>query len=221
MKRRIWAIAVLLLVGAPCTYAQLFSLPITQATIGFGQNLGYDNLGAILTGPGTTVFLGGGTNCSWCSIGQSDTPGTSLNPSTQVFYDAVSGSVTLGRQTYNCDEVECIVGEGSISAVGNITFPTNGQNFTVTVPASVGSILVTVPTPGQGQGFVQADLLIPSGELTLSFFLNPSFPNGPPAYYGLEQATFTASAPEPGPLGLMMAGLVGILGFTLKRRLPE
>lgn len=224
MKRCIWAIAVLLLVGAPCTYAQTFFPTITQATIGFAENLGSgDNLGATLTGPGVTLLGGGGTNCSWCFLNSfSNTPGTSLNPSTQVFYDFVSGNVTLGSQTYNCQGLECTFGEGTISALGNITFPANGQTFTVTVPAAVDPILLTVPTPGQGQGFVQAGLLIPSGELSLTFDFNPSFPNGPPPYYSLDQATFTStvSAPEPGPLGLMVAGLVGILGLALKRTLP-
>ena len=140
-----------------------------------------------------------------------------------MFYDFISGSVILGGQTYDCQALECAFGEGTISALRNITFPSNGQTFTIRIPATVDPILLTVPTPGQGQGFVQAELQIPSGELALTFDFNPSFPNGPPPYYSLDQGTFTstASAPEPGPLGLMVAGLLGILGLTLKRSLPD
>jgi hypothetical protein len=218
MKRLTWTIALLPLAGAPCTYAQ--SIPVTQS-FGFGTNVVGDNLGSTLTGPGVNLFAGGGTDCPWCDSGfLYNTPGSSLNPSTQIFYDYVQGSLTVGGQTYCQDGVECSFYTQGIFASRSITFPTNGQNFTVTIPVGLDSITVDV-TPLTAPDFFVT--LNPSGgDLTLTFDFVPALPNGPPAYYAFAQGTFpaTVSTPEPGPLGLMAAGLVGILGLGLKRRLP-
>jgi hypothetical protein len=219
MKRFLWTIALLSLAGAPCTYAQ--AIDVTQ-DIGFAANFGGgDNLGSSLIGPGLNLSAGGGTNCLWCTpLYFFNTPGSSLYPSTEIFYDSASGSLSVGGQTY-CQMGECSLFAQELTAYQSITFPTNGQNFTVTIPVQLSAVTLNVAP--STQPFFNITLYPAQGDLTLSFDFAPAFPGGPPdGYYIFSQGTFPStpvSTPEPGPLGLMAAGLIGILALGLTRRL--
>lgn len=98
--------------------------------------------------------------------------------------------------------------------------PTNGKGFTVTLPGAMGGIQVTAFDPLTGEAHV-FDLGIGPGKMVLNFdFIMQGFPGGPPSFYRLTRGTFTTgvATPEPGPLGLMAAGLAGILGIALRKR---
>jgi hypothetical protein len=132
----------------------------------------------------------------------------------------VEGNVTVGGQQHTCQSQDCSLGGTGITALGSFTFRTNGQNFTVTVPAVVDRPIKG--TFGYGLDTIYANLQIPPGKLVLSFDFNPSY-GLVPSHYSFTQGAFTTPmfpTPEPGPLGLMVAGMVGILGLALKRRLP-
>jgi len=227
MKRFLWAIA-LLLAGSPCAYPQI----VTQ-TVAIGIDAGEgDNVTSTLVGPGVNVGAGGYTasqipdgyggytHCFWCDAGAVELPGTSLNPSMQLVFADVGGSVTVGGQTYCQGPNECPVEYPGqpLTASQNIIFPanaTNGQILTFTVPAEAGPFTVTLDN-GQNTHLSPNPS---NGELTLSFFAL-GLPNGSIEGYDFIQGTFTTavSTPEPGPLALMVAGLVGMLGFGLQRK---
>jgi hypothetical protein len=213
MKRLLCATALLLLAGTPYSNAQI----VTQSRSGFDTNEGAgDNLGSLFMGPGVNLSDRGGTACSWCfNDSFSNTPGSVLDPSMQIFYDSGPvGSLTFEGHTY-CQQVdECSISVPQIGAA-QVAFPTNGQNFSVTLPAAMEGVAVSFFVGGQNQ---VVNLQIPPGELTLSFFLVAGPPGGPPPFYEFSRGTFTT--PEPDSLGLMVAGLAGFLGLCLKRRSP-
>jgi hypothetical protein len=217
MKRISWTTLLLVLAGAPCTHAQIVTQSRSVFSINFGAG---DNLISQFTGPGVNLSDVGGTACSWCGNESfSNTPGTELNPSTQIFYDnGPIGTLTLEGHTTYCQQ-QCEISVPEISAFQNITFPTNGKSFTVTVPAGMGDVTVSI----LGDQFQAVNLQIPNGELSLSFGFDPELPGGPPSHYALEQGTFTTPmfpASEPGPRGLMVVALAGLLGLVLRRKLP-
>ena len=225
MKRFLWVIALLLLVAAPCTYAQGIPSIVAQANISFGPGEGGDNQFSEFVGPGVNLFATGDAGCAlvvmnWCTGPgvYSNAPGTSLTPSIPnglLDWVTVSGSVTFGGHTTHCLDVDCSLFSAGITALSSFVFPTNGQNFTVTVPAEISG-----PITGEVQTGEMFNLQIPPGELVLSFDFAPKFGLAP-AYYIFSQGAFTTPmfpTPEPGPLGLLAAGLVGLLGVMLKRR---
>lgn len=161
-------------------------------------------------GPGINLNGLGNAICDWECGSVLFTPGSSVDPSfSQIDFGPAGpgGTLTLGGQQVVC-QGQCALLATVISASSSITFPTNGQNFTVTVPAAVSELSGFVFGPAGVQPFnIQGS----SGELVLFF----AFSDVPSPSYQFEQAVF--STPEPGTLGLMMAGLAGILG-TFKRR---
>ena len=217
MKHFFWLIGLVLLAGAPCTYAQF----VTTTRTVFEANFSGDNLFSQFIGPGVNLTATGGTNCfDWCS-GESfsNTPGTSLTPFSEIFYGSVDGTLTFEGQNV-CEQ--CFIADASagIGASQSLTFPTNGQDFTVMLPAVMGPVDVNFLEPGTG-ALKTVNLGEFGGPMVLSFQFVPEFPGGPPPYYQFDRATFTSgfAVAEPGPLGLMAAGLAGLLGLVLKRRL--
>ena len=220
MKHFFWLIGLVLLAGAPCTYAQ----SVTTTRTVFETNFSGDNLVSQFWGPGVNLTATGGTNCfDWCSGDSfSNTPGTSLTPGSEIFYGSVYGTLTFEGHNICTEQFHCFISDASagIGASQSLTFPTNGQDFTVRLPAGMGPVDVNFYQPGTG-ALETVNLGEFGGEMVLSFQFVPEFPGGPPPYYLFERATFTSgfAAPEPGPLGLMAAGLAGLLGLVLKRRL--
>ena len=220
MKRFLWTTALLLLAAAPYGYAQVRTTTVLE-TGGVG-----DNVASQFIGPGVNLTATGGTVfCSdWCDGDSfSNTPGSSLTPGAGILYDGVFGTLTIEGQTF-CEEGTCFISQESGAGIGasqSLTFPTNGKDFTVTLPAVMGPVEVSTLTPPDG-ALTTFDFGEFSGEMVMSFDFVPQFPGGPPPHYVFDRATFTSgfAVAEPGPLGLMAAGLAGLLGLVLKRRLP-
>jgi PEP-CTERM motif len=200
-------ITLLVLLPLPA-WAQGVTTFTVQTNIGLSFNGSFTDSISRFEGPGVSLSATGGATCPDFCLGDFFTPGSSLNPSIDfVDFSAGSGTLTLGGQQTNCDlSLECSLRGPPITALGTVTFPTNDQNFTVTVPAVMG------PISGQ-VGPLPFNLLTPPGELVLTF----GFFNAPSPSYQFEGGVF--STPEPGTLDLMMAAaLVAILGIALKRR---
>ena len=224
MKRVLWAIALLLpLAGAPTTYAQSVPTIVTQADMTFGPSAGGDNQRTTFLGPGVNLQGFGDATCLWC-VGLAtyqNAPGTSLDPSIPndgIDWVTVIGSLTVEGRTNICDAEDCGLSAQGMAALQNFIFPTNGRDFTVTVPAVFNGPIMG--SAGSGPDFTQFALQIPQGEMVLSFaFVRAQ--GLAPAYYSFVDGEFKTPmfpTPEPGPLGLMGAGLAGILGFALRKR---
>src|SRR5215831_9611410 len=205
MKRFLWAITLLPLAGAPCTYAQ----SVTQSSTTFAFNIGGDNLGSEFKGPGVNLFASGDMNCpgaspgGWCSFGgnESNLPGASLNPNAQLSYSFVTGSLTFEGQTFTDLSINSPTGLGA----QGFTFPTNGKGFTVTLPGAMGGIQVTAFNPVMGD-FQVFDLGVGPGKMVLNFDFVQGFPGGPPSFYRFTQGTFTTgvATPEPSTASLLL-----------------
>jgi hypothetical protein len=221
MKRFQWATPLLLLILTQCAYADSISTFVAQANITFLTNFGSgDNQGSTFTGPGVNLSASGDVSCFWCGLGAySLTPGSSLTPSVVtdgLDFTFVHGSMTFGGQSQVCFGASGVFGDcgldaSGITALRSFTFPTNGRNFTVTMPATLNGPI------GGALGANQFDLQIPSGRLILTFDFVPGQSGGPPAYYQFSQGMFTTT-PEPSTLGLMASGLAGIVGTVLRKR---
>jgi hypothetical protein len=148
-----------------------------------------DNLGGEIFGPGVSLNVGGGTPYSWFNNIDGFAPGSPGGGSTNIFFDSVVGKI--GTQNY--DELD--INEADFNTVG-FTFPTNGKNFSITVPASIGVIVLTGCTDS---GCQTLNVYSKPGKLTLNFM----YFNG--LYYGTP-SSFT-TVPEAGTLALVGFGL--------------
>jgi hypothetical protein len=102
------------------------------------------------------------------------------------------------------------------------TFPTNGKNFTVTLPGVIGDIKITGFDPATGE-FQVVDLGIAGPEkMVLNFDFEKQFPGGPPAFYRFTGGTFTTgvATPEPSTASLLLIGFGG-LAILWRRRRPR
>jgi len=219
MKRFQRICTLLLPMLAQCAYADSISTFVTQANIRFITNEGGDNQSSTFTGPGVNLFASGDVSCFWCGLGQySLTPGSSITSNVGtggLDWVFVQGSLTLGGQPQVCGPPDCGLFSVGVTALSSFTFPTNGRNFTVTVPAMLNG-----PIQGQlgsGDTFHQFALQIPQGRLVLTFDFVPSQNGGPPAYYQFTQGAFKTT-PEPGTFGLMASGFAGMVGAVLRKR---
>ena len=236
MKSFLWAIALLILAGVPYSYAQSTPTIVVQESteisgagglffdegfltvahfIGPGVNLYASQTNVECTGCGRVVSIGPGTSGIWSAVW----------PAAALFAPpTIIGSLTLGGQTINCQGPTCPISlsdEPGITSLKEITFPTDVQDFGVTVPAVDGPLAGTVKLPG-GET-IPFNLQIPSGEVQLQFYFGTLGIDFTHPLYGLSTATFTTPTvptPEPGSLGLMVAGLAGLLGLFFKRRTP-
>jgi PEP-CTERM motif-containing protein len=210
---------LVLLVCGQTAYADSVATFTAQTNIDIANDVATIDAFSTFEGPGISLNGLGNAICDWGPCGTPITPGSSLNPSFfEIDFGPVgpAGTLTLGGQQIVCQgsNAECSLLAAEINASRSITFPTNGQNFTVTVAAAVpqltGSVDLFAP-PGAEPFNIQGS----SGELVLYF----AFVDFPSPSYQFEEAVF--STPEPGALGLMAAGLAGVLGlFLSKRRSP-
>jgi hypothetical protein len=183
-----------------------------NANVDIVPNLEGDNVGVTLFGQGVSITVFGGTPAGWFDAPGGPThyfPGDSGLGPTTITWDG--GQLQIGSTLYDFDQFE--IGSGGVLDVPSITFPTNGKDFTVTVAPFVWELAGTIDTncPSSGCNF---DFLSKPGELSFSFFF------GAPSHeYFASSASF--STPEPGTLGLMAAGLAGILGVFSRRKRPH
>ena len=164
-----------------------------SVNISFGPNSGSgDNFRIEQQSGGTTVILGGGTPFGFFDdIGYA--AGSTLGGFTTVYLDY--GSAQIGGDYY-----DLTVGTGTLF-MSSLTLPTNGAS-TVTVP-------VTLSFAGSGTTDTGA-IFSAAGSATGTI----TFVQVGGLYYG---GAFTAT-PEPGTLGLIATGLIGIF-WVARRRL--
>jgi hypothetical protein len=198
-----------------CAHADGINTFSAQANIPFQVNYGGPNQlpPASFTGSGaniTTAF--GDVVCNgWCFSGDVLLPGSALQPNIDIIaFDEVQGSVIFGGRVHPVDGLNQLL--PAITALGSFQFPTNGRNFTVSVPATIDGLVGGSTSDMAGDFYLQ----IPPGKLVLTFDFSPGG-NGVPPYYQFSHGIFTTT-PEPGTLGLMASGLTAIVGSVVKRK---
>jgi PEP-CTERM motif len=189
------SIVLLLASFAQQSYADsVHTFHITQVLMTMYPNDGSgDNIGFTFSGPGVLITGIAGMGCfDWCS-----TLGT-YNPSgspSQIFLTSFN-SVKLGGVSYD----PTFFNVDFFDQFGGVNPMASGIAGTDTVPLNVN---FTLPTGG-GWGF--------DFEPSTDEFGNP--------YYYFVSGTFYAAAPapvpEPGTIGLILTGMVG-MGATLRR----
>jgi hypothetical protein len=168
---------------------------VTQVSMSMGRNDGSgDNVVFSLTGPGLSITGLGGMACfDWCS------GFPTLDPSgvTSQIFVANFLSATLGGTTYTPD---------TLSFQSPLFDDSGGVN-------AFASGYV-----GEGDSFIQFNLISPTGDWSLSF----APVDGEPGYYTFTRGQFRAQSPiitpEPGTIALTLTGLWGIAGLA-KRKL--
>jgi hypothetical protein len=186
----------LLLVFSQLTFADsIKTYVVTEVSMSMSPNNGSgDNISFSLTGPGVSITGIAGMLCiGWCD----DQPiyGTPVVAPTQIFLSSLDNSITIGGVPYYGGSV-FFDGFGPFSDSGGVTRLASGGAGDNNVPFQL--IL-----PQNGKWNATFDYIPPSGDT--------------PGYYAFRQATFSASAPEPGTLALTLTGLAGIAGLVKKK----
>ena len=173
-----------------------------------GPNVIGDNVIGEMVGTNVNLFVGGGTAGGWFDGGPTGlySPGSVGGGQTTIYFDSALG--TLGGLGYGSNLV--IVYGAALFNAGVFTFPTNGQNFTVSLPATLGLVAV--------QGCTGSDMCTTynltsgPGTLVLSYsYCQWCIPGG--VYYA--GSGYFSNVPEPGTLGLEA---IGISAFALCKR---
>ncbi len=185
MKRFLWASPILLVVISASAFATSTTIFLSPND-GSGDNFGFSQ--------GGDLGLGGGTPFRFFNIFGGYAPGSTFGGATSVFLGG--GFIQIGSTTYDLD----FTGPGGLF-ISPFTFPSNGQSFSIQVLAGF-SAQALIFVNGQPQ------LLNISGSAPgeMQFTWDPS--SG--LFFG-NSVVFT-TAPEPGTLGLMATGLIGLLG---------
>jgi len=184
-------------------YANLNVNFVINPNLGSGENIG-----GLISGPGVSLLAGGGTFWQWFGV-LPYIPGSTGGGGTDIFWDGAIGE--LGSQNYsnfgNFSLPYLALDPATLNA-GSFTFPTNGQNFTITVPASLGVIFGTIVS--DCNVCPTFTLATNPGKLTLSFY----YSNG---FYWASSGSFTTT-PEPGTLGLVATGIAAATWRRVKKR---
>ena len=104
-------------------------------------------------------------------------------------------TLTIGSQFY-----PSVGGGGFTLYSSSFTLPTNGQSFTITLPASLSTTTLFISCATTDCPTVTLATI--PGKLTMSFYFDP-FTNG--GAYDFAGGSFT-TVPEPGTVGLMAIG---------------
>lgn len=139
-----------------------------------------DNLGGTILGPGVNLTVGGGAPYYWFNNVDGFAPGSGGGGSTTIYFDSVFG--TIGSKSY-----ELFIGAANLNA-GGFTFPTDGKDFTISVPASIGLIVLTGCTDSGCKTF---NIITKPGVLTLSF----DYYAGTGLYYGTGGSFVSTTSP--------------------------
>jgi hypothetical protein len=213
-KRLITLLAVLVLpTWAQAAYADSVPTFIAQINIDIAALNQFTPFTADTTfgGPGISLnATGGDIGCDWCYV---QLGAVGIDP-ISVDFPIQGGMLTLGGQQFDCQVVKCSLASAEIAPLYGFSVPTNGEaQFTAMVPAMMSGPLLGQPLSGQ-VGDSPFNIQPSPGELSAYFYLDGS--SGIPFYF-FGGGTFATSAPEPGTLGLMAAGLAAILGVFRRR----
>jgi PEP-CTERM motif len=190
--------ASLLLTSLFCFADSVTTLKTLNVSLTIRPNDGLgDNLGGTIWGGGVSLTVGGGTPVDWFSATDGIAPGSGVGGSTTIFFDDVFG--TIGKTTY--DDSNLLINAADFNA-GGATLPTDGSAFTMSVPASIGLIVLTGCNT---QGCTTFNVITQTGVLTMSYFFFDGL------YYA-DSASFvsTATVPEPSTLSLLAIGLAAL-----------
>jgi hypothetical protein len=205
MKVSRLTLCAVILLSSSCGFADSVTfLKNLSVNLSVQPNAGFgDNVNGTIFGNGVNLSVGGGTPFEWYGT-DGYAPGSVGGGSTDVFFDFVFG--TIGKKFFDDGINEAHFDTGSFM------FPTNGRNFTITLPASFGVIVLTGCT--DGGGCYEYDLATRQGTLTMSF----QYQNG--LYYAGDGSfvTSTTAVPEPATLSLLTLGLAA-LPWQLRRRM--
>jgi hypothetical protein len=182
------------------------SVNYTNLTVHFivAPNQGFgDNIGGTLIGTNVNFFLSGGTPSGWFNSDPGYAPGSVGGGDTTIYFDSAAG--TLGGQYYEGDSAGVTTADFN---AGAFTFPTNGKDFTVSVPATLGVVVVVGCT--SDNVCTTYNLTSKSGTLVLSFAYSQYYG----VYYGVS-GSFT-TVPEPGTLGLVVIGMAALAAHKRK-----
>jgi hypothetical protein len=214
MKRIKWFVLLLVMASSVGGFADsCVCFSATVANFFFGANGGEgDNAGLSLIGPGVNVGGGGGTPVdSWLGSNPNFgfVAGSIGGGSAEVDFDeGMFGTLGPYNSNNSIFSTSCCT---SVNA-GTFTFPTNGKNFTVRLPAGICCIGGTLTTPTGS--VLTLNVNIPSGYLT-SYMGFREFHGRRPLLF--RSRNFHHSS-RPISLALVGTGLVAIFG-SLRRRL--
>jgi hypothetical protein len=180
-----------------------FASSFTNLNVAFNvspNNGSGGNIGGSISGPGINLLAGGGTFFGWFNDFLGTPPGSVGGGDTTIFWEDAFGQI--GSQTYANGDIAL---DPSFFNAGSFTFPTNGQDFTIVVPASLSVISGTILTSCPNNVCQTFTLTTNPGKLTLSFFYSQA--NG--LYYG-SAGSFVSTVPEPGTFGLLALGVASL-----------
>jgi hypothetical protein len=193
MKRSLWIAPLLFALMSSAAFATSVS-----TFIGLTPNDGGgDNFVFVQQGPGFSIGAFGGTEWPFFNAFDGYEPGSTFELNVTVFFS--DAFARFGGHSY-----ELGGGPGEL-ILSSFTFPTNGKDFSARVSAEFLGFF-TLP---DGQ-----DLDVGGGAAGKITF---HFVNG--LYYPDDAGFVTTIVPEPGTLGMMGTGVIGILGL-LRKRLP-
>jgi hypothetical protein len=163
-----------------------------------GPNYGAgDNVGVTLSGQGVSISAIGGTPAFWFDGDIAYFPGQDGLGPTTIFWD--TAFLQIGAIGYDFGQFDLAPTD---LYVPSITFPTNGKDFTVSVPwawALYGTIYTNCPS--SGCGFLLAGN---PGKLSFSFFYEPT-----DGVYFANSASFS-TVPEPATFTFMAIGIAAV-----------
>jgi hypothetical protein len=197
MKRFLWAAPILFLVATSvCASADsldIFLIP---------NNGSGDNFGFLQQQNGITISIGGGTPFGFFND-QGYDPGSVFGGTTSVFFSG--GTIQIGNNTFDLG----FNGPGSLF-LSSFTFPTDGSNLSIIVQANFTAQAYYFDADGQ----LHPITISGSGHGLMTF--NYSSATG--LYFAPASTPVVFSAvPEPGTLGLMGTGLLGMLGTARQK----
>jgi hypothetical protein len=179
-------------------FADTIGFPLnSNVNIGPNQGIG-DNVGVTLWGQGLFITALGGTPTYWFDFPQFYYPGQAGLGGTTIFWDG--GFLKIGSASYDFSEFGL---DPTFLNVPDITFPTNGKDFTVTSPWEwdlSGTIITNCPS--SGCGFL---LSSKPGKLSFSFVYDPTY-----GVYYANSASFS-TVPEPATFALMAIGIAAVV----------